>query len=99
MRGVRCYVQKHYYLKGTEVLFLPFLTSFFCMLVEIELQGKNPILGPFLLTLFMAAFLNPFFTPEISGMFSELFLIILPLYFSFIVSLLFRRASFLRSEL
>ena len=69
------------------------------MLPETELQGISPIFGLYLLTLFMAALLKLFYTLEISGRFDELFLIFLPMYCSRIISLLFRRASFLRSEL
>jgi len=69
------------------------------MLAEIELKGINRIFGLYLLTLFVAALLKLFYTLEISGTFGELFLISLPMYCGLIVSLLFRRASFLRSEL
>jgi len=69
------------------------------MLAKIEVQGINPIFLLYLLTLFVAALLKLFYTLEISGTFGELFLIFLPMYCSPIFSLLFRRASFLRSEL
>ena len=69
------------------------------MLDELELQGINPIFGLYLLTLFMAAILKLFYNLEISGTLGELFLIFLPMYCSLKVSLLFRRASFLHSEL
>jgi len=72
---------------------------FFGVLAEIELPGINPIVGLYLLTLFMAAFLKPFYTLKISETFAELFLIFMPMYCSPVVSLFFRRASFLRSEL
>jgi len=71
------------------------------MLAEIEVQGINPIFFFWIMSvdIICGCPLKLFYTLEISGTFVELFLIYLPMYCSLIVSPLFRRASFLRSEL